>query len=465
MNFHNITTIKHSSDIIIEKDLLKEEDLMKELMNYVEGIKDEIIGYRRDFHKYPETGWTEVRTASIIIHELISYGYDVKYGRDVIDEESRMGVPSGEILWKAYERAKENGGKLEYIEDIKDGFTGVVGTMKFGEGPVVGLRFDIDALNILESSSDDHLPFKEEFASVNEGVMHSCGHDGHAAIGLGVAKTIAMNKDKFKAGSVKLIFQPAEEGVRGAKSMVTKGILDDVDYVIGGHIMANEEFGSLVCGNNGFLATTKLDVNFIGLPSHAGGAPNEGKNSLLAACTAVLNLHSIPRHNQGASRINVGSLIVDGDRNIIPHQTTMKVETRGQTTEINEYIKKYAERIIKNSAQMHDCKYEIDYVGESICATSDEEIAGIIQEIGKHTDGITSIQLISDKPSGSEDFMFMVDRVQKNGGRATYFTLGGAQGDFKPGHHTQGFDFYEEILPIAVKIFTNSLEIILSNNK
>lgn len=434
---------------------------MKELVNFIDDIKSEIIQNRRDFHKHPETGWTEIRTASIILDKLVEYGYEVEFGRDVISEEHRMGLPSKAVLTKAYDRAVENGGIRKYIDDLKDGFTGVVGTMKFGDGPVVALRFDIDALNITESTSEDHFPHNEKFASVNDGMMHSCGHDGHAAIGLGVAKTIAMNKEKFKNGSVKIIFQPAEEGVRGAKSIVMKGLLDDVDYVIGGHIMANEEFGSLICGNNGFLATTKLDVKFTGLPSHAGGAPNEGKNSLLAACTAVLNLHAIPRHNQGASRINVGSLIVDGDRNIIPHQTSMKVETRGQSTEINEYIKEYAERIIKNAAGMHDCKYSIDYVGESICATSDLEVAEIIESVGKTIAGISAIQLISDKPSGSEDFMFMVDRVQKNGGKATYFTLGGARGEFKPGHHTQGFDFDEEILPIAVKVNVLALESLL----
>jgi len=425
---------------------------MKELISYIDSLKNEIIENRRDFHQYPETGWTEIRTASKIVEKLKSYGYDVKYGKSVIDIDSRMGVPTQKVLDSAYTRAKEQGGILEYIDDLKDGFTGVVGTMRFGEGPVVGLRFDIDALNIQEVESDSHVPNREDFASKNKGVMHSCGHDGHAAIGLGVAKTIAENKEKFQSGTIKIIFQPAEEGVRGAKSMVLGGVVDDVDYIIGGHIMANEDFGSLVCGNNGFLATTKLDVKFIGLPSHAGGAPNEGKNSLLSACTAVLNLHSIPRHNKGASRINVGSLIVDGDRNIIPHETSMKIETRGQSTEINQYVKEYAERIIKNAAGMHDCDYSINYVGESICALSDVDIAKIIEDAGNSIEGVSAIQLISDKPSGSEDFMFMVDRVQKNGGKATYFTVGGARGDFKPGHHTQGFDFDEDALAISVKL-------------
>ena len=113
--------------------------------------------------------------------------------------------------------------------------TGVIGLLHCGEGPTVAMRFDIDALGVFEESGECHLPAREGFASVNEGFMHACGHDGHAAIGRGVARVLMEIRCRLH-GTVKLIFQPAEEGVRGAKAIVEKGHLDDVQYLLGSHI-------------------------------------------------------------------------------------------------------------------------------------------------------------------------------------------------------------------------------------
>src|SRR5699024_12202696 len=126
-------------------------------------------------------------------------------------------------------------------------------------------------------------------------------------IGLELATLLMDNKDDLK-GKIKLIFQPAEEGTRGARSMVEAGVVDTTDYYIASHIGTGVPLNHFLGSNNGFLTTTKIDVSFKGVSSHAGGQPEEGKNAMLAAANAVINLNAIPRHSGGATRINVGEL-------------------------------------------------------------------------------------------------------------------------------------------------------------
>ena len=168
---------------------------------------EKLTAIRRDFHKHAETGWMEMRTASLIARRMTDLGYEVLVGRDVCKDDARMGVPDEATLQMGYERAKVQGADPEFLEKVKGGFTGVIGILRAGEGPVYGMRFDIDALGVFESKEETHRPAKEGFASVNEGSMHACGHDGHAAIGLGVAEVLMQYKEQVH-GTVKLIFQP-----------------------------------------------------------------------------------------------------------------------------------------------------------------------------------------------------------------------------------------------------------------
>jgi len=419
---------------------------------YIEGIRHQIINYRRDFHKHPEVGWTEFRTASIIARRLTELGFDVKLGQDVVSDKDRMGLPTEEELDYHFTRAIEQGADEEFIRPLKGGYTGVVGTLNLGEGPVVALRFDIDALKVNESNLDEHFPSRIGFSSLNEGIMHSCAHDCHAAIGLGVAEALANFKDEIaNAGVIKLIFQPAEEGVRGAKSMVGAGVLDDVDYVIGGHMMAMKS-GQLVCGANGFMATTKLDVTFKGLSAHAGGAPNEGKNSMLAACTAVLNVNSIPRHAEGASRINVGKLDSGTDRNVIAEDSFMKMEIRGETNKINQYAEEYVHRIIESSAKMHDVDYKIDYMGAAPSGRCSENLIQRVKKVGEELGCFNEVIESSNAAAGSEDFIYMMNKVQENNGEGVYFMVGSNK---VSGHHTSLFDIDESDLIKAVRLYVS----------
>ncbi len=140
----------------------------------------------------------------------------------------------------------------------------------------------MDALDLSEALDDSHRPFRDGFASCNPGMMHACGHDGHTTIGLGLAQVLKQYEAQLN-GTIKLIFQPAEEGTRGARAMVAAGALDGVDYFTAIHIGTGVPEGTVICGSDNFMATTKFDVRFTGVAAHAGGKPEEGRNALLAA--------------------------------------------------------------------------------------------------------------------------------------------------------------------------------------
>jgi aminobenzoyl-glutamate utilization protein A len=415
-------------------------------------IEREIVGYRRDFHRHAESGWTEFRTASLVARRLSDLGYEVKAGREVVKDDERMGLPSPEVLEERWQRAANQGGDPEFLEVVKGGFTGVVATLQHGQGPTIGLRFDIDAVDLQESQHPDHRPAREGFASANDDAMHACGHDGHAAIGLGIAKILMRLKAEIQ-GTVKLVFQPAEEGVRGAKAMVAAGVVDDVDYMLGAHLYSGWDLGEINPGRSGYLATTKFDAIISGTPAHSGGRPHEGKNALLAAATAVLNLHAIPRHKEGVTRINVGRLAAGTGRNVVPAQAHLVIETRGATSELNDYMYGYAMRILEASAAMHDCTLAIKAMGGARSADSDTELAERVAQVAGELGGF-SIRP-PDPGGGSEDYTYMMARVQERGGQATNVGIGADLGGW--GHHTAEFDFDEKALEKAVILLTSTV--------
>ena len=433
----------------------------EKIIKIAEESQAEMVTCRRDFHKFAETGWFEMRTSSLIARRLTDLGYEVLTGEDVCLQDARMGIPSAEELEAGYQRAIAQGADPEFVERTKGGATGVIGILRCGEGPTVAYRFDIDALGVFESAEEDHRPTAEGFASVNYGSMHACGHDGHATIGLGVAKALMAVKDQLH-GTVKLIFQPAEEGVRGAKSIVEKGHLDGVDYFIGSHLTKKPEGdpSDFAPGSYGSLATTKYDVIFHGLAAHAGGAPQAGKNAMLAAATAVLNLYAIPRHNDGATRINVGRLIAGSGRNVICDEAKLEIEVRGATTKLNDYVSQYAERILKSAADMHDCTMEIRLMGASESQTSDEDFCMDIHKICMEKLGLVPVSApLIRKNGGSEDVAYMMNRVQEQGGKASFMRLMTTMS--APGHNRR-YDFDESVLKQGVKAFAGMALYLLS---
>jgi amidohydrolase len=416
---------------------------MATIWQQAEELKDEMVERRRDLHRHPETGWTEFRTASMIIGELKKLGYDVKFGADVIDEKSMMGVPSEAELADYMQRAISEGADPELVKKMAGGKTGIVATLKTDKpGKTVAFRFDMDCNDVEEERCDEHRPAKEGFASEHKKAMHACGHDGHVTIGLSAAKLLAANKARL-AGTLKLIFQPAEEGVRGAFAMMNAGVVDDVDYLFGGHIGFKATADNcLVTMTDGFLATTKLDAEFTGVSAHAGAAPEQGKNALLAAAQAAISLNTIPRHSKGSSRINVGVLNAGTGRNVVPDIAAIKLETRGATTEIDEYMVTEAKRILNACAAMYDVKVKITMAGAAPACFADKElgheVAELIEEKCHYDEVVEYVDM-----GGSEDCGYFMERVQQHGGRALYMMYGTK---IAAGHHNSHFDFNEDCL-------------------
>lgn len=407
----------------------------------------DIIAIRRDLHAHPEVGFTEFRTASKVVEILQSLGYEVVFGQDAIDGPSRRGLPSEEVLENAYQRALRDGANPEIVKHMRGGYTAVIGTLKgSAPGSTVGFRFDMDALPIRESTDADHIPQAEGFRSLYEGNMHACSHDGHTAVGLGLAAKLA---DGSFHGTVKLIFQPAEEGVRGAYAMVQKGCLDDVDYLFCHHQGTEVPTGEFHGGGQGFLASTKLAARFYGVPSHAGASPEKGRNALLGAATALLNIHAIPRFSTGSTRVNVGVLEGGTAANIIPEFARMVVETRSVSEEANNELEQRVRSIIAHSAGMHELRHEIDVIGAAIPIRCDAELVKLAMEEAGQLEGFHTIKDSVDSAMGSEDASFMIRRVQELGGKGTYMIIGS---HLPAPHHHPKFDIDEVILPRGVEL-------------
>lgn len=422
--------------------------VQEKIQNYFKENSAKLTEIRRKLHKHAEYGWTEFWTTAFIADILEEAGYYVTIGAENFDADARMGLPSPTELDEAVERALSWGANPKHVEKMRGGFTGLIADLKTSSKAKIALRFDIDSNTLQECLASDHKPYAGGFSSINEGACHACGHDGNTAIGLGVALAIASIKDDVKK-NVRLIFQPAEEGVRGALPMVKAGVVDGVKAFVGCHVgfKAFKNRG-LILGGGKFLATSKFDAYFTGVSSHAGAYPENGNNSLLAASTAALNLHAIPRHSEGATRITLGVLEAGEGRNIIPANARLVAETRGESTELNDYMFSKATHVIKHSALMYDQEYEIKMMGGCKSGESDKEMITLLKNAALQVPYFNE-DLIEDYVDfgGSDDVTEFMSAVQKQGGIASYCMAGS---ELAAGHHNYRFDFNEDcIAPTA----------------
>lgn len=405
--------------------------------------------FRRDLHARPETGWKEFRTTAIVAAALDEREFDTALGADAVVPDERLGVPPEDEIAAAVERAREEGAPAAYL-DRMDGITGLVAERTFGDGsgPTVGVRVDMDALPRTEASDDDHRPAREGFASRHLEAMHACGHDGHTAIGLGIARELDRNGE-FD-GTVRLFFQPAEEGGRGGKPMSETHHLDGLDHLLALHLGLGLDTGTVVASYERPLANAKLDVRFDGEPAHAGGEPNRGRNALQAGATAVQNLYAIPRHEGGATRVNVGEFHADNTQNVVAEETTMRVEVRGRDEQLNEYMLDRARRVVDHAAGMHDVEVSTSLYGETTTFTGDDCLVETVAETARDVSSVSEV--IDHKEfGGSEDASYLIRRVQESGGTATYLGIGANN---PAGHHTAYFDIDEDALDVGVDVTT-----------
>lgn len=398
-------------------------------------IEEELIRLRRHFHKYAEPAWMEFLTTVKIIEELKNYNLDLYYGKEIYFNK-RMGLPEKSIL-ESYKNSISIS-NIEKKEEILDSYTGLIAVLDTKKiGPNIGFRFDIDANELCESNSLGHLPNILNFSSKNSFAMHACGHDAHMSIGIELAKILASNIKKLK-GKIIFIFQPAEEGVRGAYSLMNNPIIDKLDYLAGMHIGMDVKSGEIGVGSHGFLATKKIDIIFKGKATHAGASPEKGHNALLAASSAVLNFNSLAQHSMGEARINVGKLNAGSGRNIIANKAKIEMEIRGENENIISYLYDGVNRIVEGSAISYDCSYEIEIKGQAPSLISyDEEFIKNLRNYYKEK----SYKLVDAQLKGSEDIAYLLNEVIKKGGKTVHFILGS---NLKDSHHSEEFDINEK---------------------
>jgi len=389
----------------------------------IEAIEPKVIEWRRDFHQNPELSNREFKTSRKIAEHLRSLGLEVQVGV---------------------------------------GKTGVVGVLKGGqEGKVVALRADIDALPVTERNE---LPFKSTvtttFLNTDTGVMHACGHDAHTAILMGVAEVLTKNKDQIR-GTVKFIFQPAEEGPPpgeegGAKLMIKEGVLKnpDVDAIFGLHIKSEIPVGTITYKKQGFMAAVeRFVVKVKGKQTH-GSKPWSGVDPILISAKIIDGFQTIisreARLIDEAAVITVGKIQAGTRFNIIPESAEMIGTVRTLDMDMREMIIKRMTEMAQTIAKAYGGEAEISFQSNAAITFNDSDLTAEMLPTLQKVAGTGNVQL-TKATTGGEDFSYFQEEVP-----GLYFFLGGKT----PGntevfpHHTPDFVIDESGMKLGVKALT-----------
>ena len=428
----------------------------KRVEQYMGSHYEEAVAWRRALHRCPQPAWLEFYATSFIAEKLTAWGYQVLQGREIIASDRQLLPPDQETLDAEYRRAIEAGAREEFVAPARGGFTGVVGILEgTSPGPTVAFRFDIDSNEVVESGDPTHRPVSEGFASNNPGYAHMCGHDAHISIGLLLARYLADHRDEIR-GKVKFLFQPNEENLSGALAMVDKGLLDDVDCLFGAHVGLNlKETGEIGLDVQNFLALTRFEVTYTGRATHAGVRPNEGKNALLGACAAVSNLYAIARHGAGPTRVNVGVFNAGTTWNVIPDRAYFRMETRGATNEINDYMLEKAREVLEGAGRMYDLGLEMKAAASSLSGENTPELIDVAARVIGGLPGTRAVERVDF--GGSEDVTVMMERVQRRGGKALFVVLGTPT---YGGHHSSSFDLDEKVIEVGAAFFATMYDLV-----
>jgi amidohydrolase len=357
---------------------------------------------RRDFHRHPELGFQENRTAGIIRRELEALGLEVQSGI-----------------------AK----------------TGVVALLEGSRpGPVALLRFDMDALPVTEETG-------AEYASQYPGVMHACGHDGHIAMGLTVARLLLAHRKEL-AGTVKLVFQPAEEGIGGADLMVAEGVLENPkpDLALAMHLWNEKPVGWLgIVAGPVMAASEVFTLRILGKGGH-GGLPHVTIDPVLASAHVIASLQSIVSRNVSPLQTAVVSVTsVHGGEafNVIPPQVEMKGTLRTFEPQVRELVLRRFEQITQSTAQAFGCQAELSTEALTLAVVNDPQVTAGVLEAAAEVLPDSKLEP-NFKTMGSEDMAAMMQTVP-----GCYFFVGSANHErgLDAGHHHPRFDFDEQVLP------------------
>jgi aminobenzoyl-glutamate utilization protein A len=424
----------------IASDAVLLDEVVAEGCAAAEELRDELISWRRDFHSHPEPGFGEFRTAALLRERLTELGFEVKVAEEAMAIESVYHRPQ-ERIDAAEGRALDFGIEAELVARMKAGGTAVVADVRFGDGPVAAFRFDMDCLPVFESQLEGHRPNRERFRSLVDGEMHACGHDGHMAMGLGVASLVARRSTEL-AGTVRLIFQPAEEGaLGGARAICARGLADDVDYMVCSHLGLSAGTNEFVARAS-FLATSKFQVRFTGQGAHVVNSPQSGRNALLAAASASLALHALAPHSGGWYSVNVGVMRAGDEQGVTPPWALLELGVWADTREAHDYVVDELQKVVGGTGQTWGVETEIQQIGGAPAAAEDAELAAVACEIASR---VPEVEEITDEMvcRAGEDATFFLNRVAERGGKGIYVLIGS---DLAAGHHSPEFDIDERSL-------------------
>ena len=328
--------------------------------------------------------------------------------------------------------------------------TGVVGVLKVGKSPrTIGLRADMDALPIQEANTFGH-------TSTHKGVMHACGHDGHTTMLLGAAKYLAETRN-FD-GTVNFIFQPAEEGLGGAKVMVDEGLFEKFpcETIFGMHNRPSVVVGKFNVKSGPMMAGGAFfDIHITGKGAH-GARPESGVDSALVAAQIAISLQSIVSRNVrpvDTAVVSVTKIHAGDAYNVIPQTATLGGTARAFTPEVMAKIEASMKRIAKGVAESHGATAEVDFRVLFPPTVNNVEQAEYAAGICEELVGKDNVNRNPEVVMGSEDFAYMLERVP-----GCYINIGNGPGESGCEVHNPGYDFNDDALPLGAAFFGRLVE-------
>lgn len=380
----------------------------------IQALQPQLVKWRRRIHQYPELGFRENITANFIAQQLRQWTID-----------HTTGIAA----------------------------TGIVATIT-GErpGPVLAIRADMDALPIHELNA---VPYR----SKHDGIMHACGHDGHVAIALGTAHYLARHRDTF-AGTVKFIFQPAEEGPGGAKPMIEAGVLSHptVDAIIGLHLWNNLPLGTVGVRTGAMMAAVELfDCVIQGKGGH-GAIPHQTVDSIVVGAQVVNALQTIVSRNVDPLKsavVTVGKFHAGDALNVIADSARISGTVRYFDPALSNFFAERLEQVIAGICQSYGATYTLDYTRLYPPVINDGAIADLVRSVAEDVVETPTDVVPECQTMGGEDMSFFLQEVP-----GCYFFLGAANEAKRltyP-HHHPCFDFDETALGMGVELFVRCVE-------
>jgi len=380
------------------------------MLEKAKALSDQLVAWRREIHMYPELGFAETRTANLVAETLEGMGI-----------EAQTGV----------------------------GKTGVVGYLGDSDGPVIGIRADMDALPIHE---ENDVPY----ASQSPGLMHACGHDAHTAMLLGVAKLLSEMPDRPR-GQVRFLFQPSEErsdeeNISGAPRMIEDGALKEVDAVIALHVASEAPSGMVMIGpGHTTAASDEFTIKIFGTGGH-GAYPHQTTDPTFMLSHLINAIYGICARRINptqAAVISIGSIHGGTVSNVIPSEIEIMGTMRSYDKEVREQLREELTQAVK-VVEAFGGKAELKLIPGYMATYNDPGIAEMIQEAA--TDLLGKEMLLPAKAGmGAEDFSYMADVAP-----GAMFMLGAKYDETDRPHHTPVFDINEACLPVGAAMLAET---------